>query len=307
MMLVGLAVDAVCGWPRRIYAAIGHPVTWLGRLIDALDARWNHGTRRQRLASGFATVGVVLFVAVVPAILLQSLLPAGPAGWILGGLLAWPMIAARSLHQHVAAVADPLGNGDLEGARAAVAMIVGRDPATLDEAAIARASIESLAENTSDGVFAPLFWGAVAGLPGLVAYKAINTLDSMIGHRSARYEAFGKVAARLDDVVNWVPARLTGLVFALAAGREAVRSLGVMVRDAHRHRSPNAGWPESAVAGALGIRLSGPRSYGDREVAEPWLNEAAPDPEPADIRLALALYRRAVALMAAILLCLALL
>jgi len=247
---------------------------------------------------------VVIALALVPALAVQAMLPGGVAGIVLGGVLAWPLIALRSMHDHVAAVEKPLARDDLEGARAAVAMIVGRDPALLDRAGVARAAVESLAENTGDGIVAPVFWGAVAGLPGIAAYKAINTLDSMIGHRSDRFEAFGKIAARLDDVANFIPARMTGLLFALATPRHAARALRTMLRDARRHRSPNAGWPEAAMAGALGVRLSGPRRYGDRVSDEPWLNGAAADPGAADIRCALTLYARAMALLALALLAL---
>ncbi|MFO7757932.1 MAG: adenosylcobinamide-phosphate synthase CbiB [Roseovarius sp.] len=298
MMLTGLAIDLVLGWPGRLHARIGHPVTWLGRVISVLEARWNNGPRSIRFRMGALTIGIVVALALVPAVLVQLLLPAGPLGWLIGGVLAWPLIALRSMHDHVAAVAQPLASGDLDGAREAVAMIVGRDPALLDAAGVARAGIESLAENTSDGIVAPVFWGVIAGLPGIAAYKAINTLDSMIGHRSDRYEAFGKAAARLDDVVNLIPARLTGLLFALATLRHAVRSARVMARDARRHRSPNAGWPEAAMAGALGRRLSGPRAYGPQISDEPWLNADAPDPGPQDVHRALSLYARAMALLA---------
>jgi len=181
-----------------------------------------------------------------------------------------------------------------------VAMIVGRDPARLDGAGVARAALESLAENSSDGIVAPLFWGAVLGLPGIAAFKAINTLDSMIGHRNARYEHFGKLAARIDDAVNLIPARLTGLVFAAVSTRPRT-ALAVMARDASHHRSPNAGWPEAALAGALGVRLSGPRAYGDRVAEEPWVNGAAPDPTPADLSRGLALYLRAMVAVAGLL------
>ncbi len=301
VMLTGMALDLILGWPGRIHSWIGHPVTWLGRAISVSEARWNHGSTSIRLRMGAVTTGVVVLLAVAPALALQMLLPDGALGWLIGGFLAWPMIALRSMHDHVAAVAQPLERGDLQDARRAVAMIVGRDPATLDTAGVARASIESLAENTSDGIVAPVFWGVVAGLPGIAAYKAINTLDSMIGHRNERYEAFGKVAARLDDVVNVIPARLTGALFALADPRHAMRSCRVMMRDAHRHRSPNAGWPEAAMSGALGLRLSGPRAYGSQVSAEPWLNVGAPDPGPKDLGRALSLYLRAMALLALVL------
>lgn len=298
MMLVGLALDLCFGWPGWLHARIGHPVTWLGAVITALEVRWNSGPRGRRLGSGALTTLIVVTVAALPAFAFQSLLPENILGVILGGVLTWPLIALRSMHDHVAAVATPLAAGDLPGARAAVAMIVGRDPALLDASGVARAGIESLAENTGDGIVAPVFWGALAGLPGIAAYKAINTLDSMIGHRNARYEAFGKVAARLDDVANFIPSRLTGLLFAFAAPRHVARALHVMWRDARHHRSPNAGWPEGAMAGALGVRLSGPRAYGSHISVEPWLNGAAPDPDAAEMRLALTLYTRAMALLA---------
>jgi len=166
-------------------------------------------------------------------------------------------------------------------------------------AGVARAALESLAENTSDGITAPLFWGVVAGLPGIAAYKAINTLDSMIGHRTPRHEAFGWAAARIDDIANLLPARLTGLIFALVSGRPRA-ALACMGRDARHHRSPNAGWPEAAMAGALGRRLSGPRIYGERVAEEPWVNGAAPDPGPGDLGRGLALYRRAMWALAAL-------
>jgi adenosylcobinamide-phosphate synthase len=300
MMLVALAIDAALGWPDALHRRIGHPVTWLGRLIDALDARLNRPARgaAARARAGAVTVALVVAAAALPALAVQAALPAGWLGVALGGILAWPLVAARSLHAHVAAVAAPLARGDIDGARQAVAMIVGRDPSRLDAPGIARAALESLAENASDGVVAPLFWGALLGLPGIAAYKAVNTLDSMIGHRTERHAAFGRVAARLDDAANWAPARLTGLAIALVAPRPRT-AIRVMARDARHHRSPNAGWPEAAMAGALGRRLSGPRVYAGGVAPEPWLNGAAPDPAPADVARGLALYLRAVALVAA--------
>lgn len=301
-LLIGAAIEALLAWPDRLHARIGHPVTWAGALIGALDRRLNDPRQsdalRRALGAG-AALGVIGLAAGL-GWALQAAVPGGWLGMVLLGVLMWPLVAARSLHDHVAAVARPLAAGDVAGARAAVAMIVGRDPTRLDEAGIARAATESLAENASDGVIAPLFWGLVAGLPGIAAYKAINTLDSMIGHRTPRHEAFGWAAARIDDVANWVPARLTGLMFALASDRPRA-ALACMARDARRHRSPNAGWPEAAMAGALGIRLSGPRVYADRVADEPWLNGAAPDPLPDHLREALRIYRRAMALGALLL------
>ncbi|MGL4279994.1 MAG: adenosylcobinamide-phosphate synthase CbiB, partial [Albidovulum sp.] len=227
-------------------------------------------------------------------------LPGGWIGLVITGILAWPFIAAKSLADHVAAVARPLAAGDLAGARGAVAMIVGRDPEQLDEAGVARAALESLAENASDGVIAPLFWGAIFGLPGIVGYKAVNTLDSMIGHRTSRHEAFGWAAARIDDIANLIPARLTGLLFAAVSGRFGP-ALAIMRRDAGQHRSPNAGWPEAAMAAALGIRLSGPRVYHDRVADEPWINAEAPDPGAGTLQQGLTLYRKSLLAVAVLL------
>lgn len=296
MMLVALALDLVLGWPKALYERIGHPVTWLGALIAALEQRWNTDQPARR-TRGTALAVLVIGLAALVGLGLQLALPSGWVGIVLGGVLAWPLVAMRSMHAHVAAVLHPLQDDDLPTARHAVSMIVGRDPAQLDPAGVSRAALESLAENTSDGIVAPVFWGAVLGLPGIAAYKAINTLDSMIGHKSVRYLEFGWASARIDDLVNLIPARLTGLVFALVSGRVRA-SLACMWRDARQHRSPNAGWPEAAVAGALAVRLSGPRSYGAEVTQEPWVNAGAADPTAADLRRGLALYARGMVLLA---------
>jgi adenosylcobinamide-phosphate synthase len=303
-----LATDAVLGWPSAIHARIGHPVTWIGALIGALDRRFNRegDSETTRRVAGVCVAFAVIALAAGVGWACAAMLPGGWPGLILAAILAWPLVAARSMHDHVDAVARPLLAGDLPAARQAVAMIVGRDPSQLDAAGIARAATESLAENTSDGIVAPLFWGAILGLPGIAAYKAINTLDSMIGHRTPRHGAFGWAAARIDDVANLIPARLTGLLFAIASMRPRV-ALATMWRDAPHHRSPNAGWPEAAMAGALGIRLSGPRIYEGQLSQEPWLNGEAPDPSATDLNRALALYRRAMLVLAAGLALLALL
>ncbi|MCJ7874460.1 adenosylcobinamide-phosphate synthase CbiB [Phaeobacter sp. J2-8] len=314
MMLIAMALDVAIGWPKPVFQRIGHPVTWLGAAISGLERRLNHPGAGRRARGTLAALLVIALAALCGA-LLQSLLPSGWLGIVIGGVLAWPLVALRAMHEHVVAVADPLNTAlstappdadALAEARYALSMIVGRDPAQLDTAGISRAALESLAENSSDGIVAPLFWGAVAGLPGIAAYKAINTLDSMIGHRTERYEAFGWAAARIDDLVNLIPARLCGGLFALAAGRFGLRALRVMGADARAHRSPNAGWPEAAMAGALDVRLSGPRIYGDHIAREPWLNADARDPKGDDLRRGLALYRRAMGLGALGLACSAL-
>ncbi len=307
MMLVAMVLDSLIGWPTPLYAAIGHPVTWIGALIRRLDLALNHDASpdlSRRIAGVITALGVI-GVAGGLAWALQILLPEGWLGIVIGGVLAWPLLALRAMYAHVAAVASPLQNNDLAQARFAVSMIVGRNAAVLDEAGVARAAMESLAENTSDGIVAPLFWGAVLGLPGIAAYKAINTLDSMIGHRTPRFEAFGWASARIDDLVNLIPARLTGGVFALVFTAPR-RAMHVMWRDAGLHRSPNAGWPEAAMAAGLGVRLSGPRVYEGRVAEEPWVNAGAPDPTPADLQRGLALYVRAMFVLGAALLGLAL-
>ncbi|MFZ1467808.1 MAG: adenosylcobinamide-phosphate synthase CbiB, partial [Paracoccaceae bacterium] len=291
IMALAFAIDAGLGWPDRLFRRIRHPVVWIGRAIAGCERALNHGGWLRRRCAGGLTVLVTVALAAVPALALQMLLPDGWITIAICGIIAWPLLAVRSMHDHVQAVQRPLAQGDLDAARHAVSMIVGRDPSALDQAGVARAALESLAENTSDGIVAPLFWGVVAGLPGICAYKAINTLDSMIGHRNPRYEEFGKSAARLDDLANLIPARLTGGLFALVSTRPKL-ALRLMLRDARHHRSPNAGWPEAAMAGALNIRLSGPRIYGARISQEPWVNAGAPDPDATALAAGLALYRR---------------
>jgi adenosylcobinamide-phosphate synthase len=302
-MLVAMAVEAALGWPDAMYRRIGHPVTWAGALIRWADQTLNRESDPfwLRRALGVLVCLGITAVAWGLAALVVSWLPQGLFGAILTGVLAWPLVATRSLYDHVARVMRPLAQGDLAGARGAVAMIVGRDPMTLDSAGVARAGLESLGESASDGVVAPVFWGLVFGLPGIAAYKAINTMDSMIGHLSPRHSAFGWAAARLDDVVNLIPARLTALLFVIASGRKWRRALAVTWADAGHHRSPNAGWPEAALAGALGIRLSGPRVYDGEVTVEPWVNAAGHDPSAGEMQQGLRLYVRSMLALCGIL------
>ena len=306
LMLAAWAIEAAFGWPKALYARIRHPVVWIGWLITACKRlgnriAWPHAAR---YGAGVVTTLIVVAAATGATLLISTALPAGAIGFVIEALIASSLLASRSLYMHIDAVARPLAIGDLDAARAAVAQIVGRDPAGLDEAGVARAALESLAENASDGVVAPLFWGVLLGLPGLAAYKAINTLDSMIGHRNEQYEAFGGFAARLDDLANLIPSRLTGLLMATAS--LSTSSVKAMLRDARRHRSPNAGWPEAAMAGALGVRLSGPRIYGANVAREPWLNAGAPDPSASDMKDGLMIYVRVLILSALCLLALTL-
>ena len=282
-----------------MYAWIGHPVTWIGALIAALDRRLNRESAafsRRRLA-GLAALAILLCVTLVASLVLLWLCRlAGAFALLPLALLASTLLAQRSLYEHVAAVAEGLEKDGLPGGRKAVAMIVGRDPESLDEAGVARAAIESLSENFSDGIIAPAFWLGVGGLPGAALYKAINTADSMIGHKSPRHLAFGWAAARLDDLVNLPASRLTALLLigAAALDRQADASAAwrAVRRDAGRHRSPNAGWPEAAMAGALGLRLAGPRVYGAVRVEDGWMGDGRAEAKAADIRRALGLYRK---------------
>lgn len=307
LALVAIATEAMVGYPNAAYRLIGHPVTWLGRLITWCDEAWNSGTPGARRMWGVVTLLLLLAVALLSGVaitaVLDRLLP-GIVSLVLCGVLASSLLAQRSLDAHVLDVARGLESEGLPGGRSAVAHIVGRETRDLDEAAICRAAIESLAENFSDGVVAPLFWMVVGGLPGALAYKAINTADSMIGHRNERYQDFGRASARLDDLVNLPASRLSALWLVLAAiplGLSPARALSTVRRDARHHRSPNAGWPEAAMAGALGIRLSGPRVYNGVRVEEGWVGEGRSALTAQDIRAALRLYRTACALQIVVL------
>jgi adenosylcobinamide-phosphate synthase len=295
--LLALMVEATLGYPKAVFAAIGHPVTWIGRLIGFLDRTLNLGSDVSRRCAGF--IAIILIVAIPAAIAwaIESILLLVPFGFVAVAVLASSLLAQRSLEDHVARVADALERDGLVGGRRAVAQIVGRDPDALDEAGVARAAIESLAENFSDGIVAPVLWLAVGGLAGGVAYKAINTADSMIGHRTARYKEFGFATARLDDLVNLPASRLSALLIVLAAtftgNASASGAWRAVWRDAQKHRSPNAGWPEAAMAGALGLALAGPRVYGSIVVEDATMGDGRREANAQDIRAALALYRRA--------------
>jgi adenosylcobinamide-phosphate synthase len=295
--LMALLIELAFGYPRLLLDRIGHPVVWQGGLIDRLERRLNrnHWTPSRRRAGGVLVVLVVLALGIGSGVLLHELLPGGLVGVVVLGLLGSSLLAQRSLHRHVADVADALELGGLSAGRQAVSRIVGRDPERLDEAGVSRAAVESLAENFADGVVAPAFWLGVGGLAGGIAYKAINTADSMIGHRTLRLEAFGWAAARLDDLVNLPASRLAGLLLVLAAailpGATAAGAWQAMWRDAPRHRSPNAGWPEAAMAGALGLALAGPRAYGGVMTEDGVMGQGGRrELTAADIRQALRLY-----------------
>ena len=299
-------IELCAGYPQALWRAIGHPVTWIGRLIAALDRLLNRDTADRHWRLGAGVVAILLLIVIVGAIafVVERELLRLPFGLIAVAVIASTLIAQRSLHQHVADVATALEQGGVIAGRAAVAKIVGRDPQTLDAAGVARAAIESLAENFSDAVVAPVFWMAIAGLPGAALYKAINTADSMIGHRTPRHEAFGWAAAKLDDLVNLPASRLSALLLVAAAAlnknASAAAAWRAVLRDAPRHRSPNAGYPEAAMAGALGLSLAGPRVYGGVTIDDATMGDGRRDATTADVRRALMLYRYADAILIAL-------
>jgi adenosylcobinamide-phosphate synthase len=301
LAFIALLVEALVGYPDWLMQSIGHPVTWTGRLIGFLDDTLNRDpmSRAGRRAAGIGSLVIVITVTGgIAYVVERGLLPLGVA---FAALAASTLLAQRSLHSHVERVATALEQEGLTAGRKAVSHIVGRDVQALDEAAVARAAIESLAENFSDGVVAPALWLAIGGLAGAAVYKAINTADSMIGHRTARHEAFGWAAARLDDVVNLPASRLSALLIIAAAATTsrsaAAQAWRAVVHDAPRHRSPNAGYPEAAMAGALDLALAGPRSYAGVKIEDAIMGHGRRVAVAADIRKALTLFRRADAML----------
>lgn len=282
ILFLALLADRYFGDPDWLWEKIPHPIVLFGKAIAYADTRFNRpgDSDDERRRDGFLTMfGLLVLAAVVGWVVHLGLRTISPVGELVEALLVAVFLAQKSLGDHVTRVAVALREEGIVGARRAVSMIVGRDPEVLDDAGVSRAAIESLAENTSDGIIAPAFWYALLGLPGLLAYKMLNTADSMIGHLNDRHRDFGRFAAKLDDVANWIPARLTGLLISAAAwivhGYDAaLRSFNVMMRDARLHRSPNAGWPEAAMAGAIEVALAGPRVYGGVTANEPMLNGA---------------------------------
>ncbi len=293
ILAAALLIDALLGDPDWLWGRVPHPVVLAGRVIATLDLALNHerDTDTHRQAGGVVTVAVLVAIAASLGVVLEFLFRAFPFGWIGRLVVVAVMLAGGSLFQHVRAVQKALLAGSLGGARRAVGKIVGRDTSGLDEAGISRAAIESCGESFADGVVSPALWFALLGLPGILVYKAINTADSMIGHRTPRHAAFGWAAAKSDDALNWPGARLSALLIALAAraGHGSTRaSFASIRRDARRHDSPNAGWPEAAIAGALGLALLGPRVYGGEVVTTPFLNaEGRKEAVAADIGRAL--------------------
>lgn len=294
LLLAALIVESCIGYPQALYRRIAHPVVWIGWAIGVLERRWNSSSYSDgaRRWLGIATVLVTAGGAAALGYVVQAVAGTISFGAVLIALIATTGLAQHSLYQHVRSVLRPLRDGDLTSARNAVAQIVGRDTAALSEPDVAAAALESLAESFNDGVVAPAFWFFVGGLPGLFAYKALNTADSLIGHREPRWRMFGWAAARADDVANLVPARIAGALVAIAGGG----GLFVMLRDAPKHASPNAGWPEAAMAGALGIRLGGPAAY-DGVLHERPVFGAGASPSVDDLARGLRIYILACGLL----------
>ncbi len=304
VVLVALIFEAAFGYPGWIYRRLGHPVTWVGYLIELLDKTGNMASMpesRRRLNGVLAAIAIVMITAATVAVLQRLILDGLEVvtAILVTGLIAGSLLSQRSLFAHVRAVADGLDQG-LPEARSAVSEIAGRDTNTLDEAGCARAAVESLAENFSDGIVAPVFWGALFGLPGMAIYKAINTADSMIGHQNERYKSFGWATAKLDDLVNFPGARLAAFWIVIAAylspSANGQAAWTTAFRDAGEHRSPNAGWPEAAMAGALGLQLAGPRTYDGETVDDAWMGSGDPSLGADEIRRALRLYQNACTL-----------
>ncbi len=307
-LLAAIGLDRIVGDPPWLWQRVPHPVVIFGKGIDLFEKRLNTGafTPEGRRLNGVLTIVALLALTILVGMLLSMIFHhLGFLGLILEIVVVAVFLAQKSLGDHVQAVADGLLRNGLEGGRQAVAMIVGRDPKTLDEAGVSRAAIESLSENFADGVVAPVFWYLVAGLPGILAYKMLNTADSMIGHKNERFLQFGWASARLDDLANWPAARLSaGFIAAAAllrlgagAGR---RSLSAALRDSGLHRSPNSGWPEAAMAGALDLQLAGPRVYGGIRVSEPMMHAAGrADACPQDILSGIRVFYTACSVMAA--------
>lgn len=294
---LALAIERRLGYPQKLADTIGHPVVWFGKLISFCETRLNTDARTgpQRKLAGLVALALLLLCVLIVTVGIRTILSWLPFGWLVEMLLATAFLAQKELGRAVEAVSEALRQS-LSAGREAVSHVVGRDPQALDEAGVARAAVETLAESTSDGVVAPWFFLVLFGLPGIALYKAVNTADSMIGHLNDRYRDYGWAAARLDDVLNWIPARLTAMLITIACffvpGASPSKAWATARRDARKHESPNAGWPESAFAGALGFQLGGPRSYDGEMVDLPAFGTGKTALGASDIMLALLLYRR---------------
>jgi adenosylcobinamide-phosphate synthase len=302
---LALALERQVGYPQKLVATIGHPVMWFGKLISFCETRLNttERTPAQRKLAGIVALGLLLLAVLIVTVGIRTVLSWIPFGWLIEMLLATAFLAQKELGRAVTAVSEALRTS-LDAGREAVSHVVGRDPQALDESGVARAAIETLAESTSDGVVAPWIFLLLFGLPGISLYKAVNTADSMIGHLDDRYRDYGWAAAKLDDVLNWIPARLSAMLITAACffvpGASPGKAWAIARRDAPRHDSPNAGWPEAAFAGALNFRLGGSRAYNGEMIDLPAFGDGKSELGPSDILLALLLYRRTLDVLLAL-------
>ena len=304
--LAALIFERLVGYPDWLYKMVRHPVVWIGALISILDRILNREKLRpdSRRVKGAFALFIVIFVVQIIAVFISFFLRLFVGGLLIEAVLASTMLAQKSLRDFVEEVGKALGES-VEKGRAAVSHIVGRDPSQLSESKVAKAAVESLAENTADGVIAPLFWMMLFGLPGAALYKAINTADSMVGYRNEKYMDFGWASAKLDDLVNYLASRLCGFLFVatgcLRQKWSAKQAYQVMMRDAGNHVSPNAGWPEAAMAGALDLKLGGPRSYEGQHVDLATMGHGRDFLTKTDIKIAVEFFRWSMTLLAVIL------
>lgn len=308
LLTLALIIDIFAGDPAWLWKRAPHPVVLIGHIINGFDrfrdrddvAVWARrvGLENPQMRAQIIGAILLLFLLIVSVVIGRLIAGLGPLGWVLELILVAILIAQRSLYDHVARVVEALKGQGLQAARTHLSMIVGRDVSKLDESGISKAAIESLAENFSDGVVAPVLWYAVAGLPGILFYKCVNTADSMIGHHNERFEHFGKPAAKLDDWMNWPAARFSSLLVVLSVtlargGSAASAVWKATLRDAANHRSPNAGWPETSFAAALNLSLGGPRKYEDELIDADFLySEGRNTARPGDVEKSLGLFLR---------------
>ncbi|MEM7067297.1 MAG: adenosylcobinamide-phosphate synthase CbiB [Pseudomonadota bacterium] len=302
ILLIALVADWFFGEPEFLWSRFAHPIVLFGKTISFFDTRFNvsDASDDRKYRNGAFSICVLIAIALLAGLTLDWLIEfTGLIGWFVEVFIVFVLLAQKSLHDHVKAVVSGLREEGLDGGQKAVGMIVGRDPKLLDQSGVCRASIESLAENFSDGVVAPAFWYAIFGLPGIIVYKMINTADSMIAYKNEKYLWFGRVAAQIDDLANWLPARMSALLIAIGVGvRNGVDAgrgaLKCAMKDNGLHRSPNAGWPEAAMAGGVGIALGGPREYPGETVAQVFLNASGKrDLGGPDIEKCLTVFARA--------------
>ena len=298
VILGAMLIDIALGWPNVLFKLVGHPVTWLSKIINLLDVNLNnpsYSDNAKRLNGCIALLICIVLISII-FMTIQKILADVPFGIFITMILMWPLIAINSMHKHIRNILKDFNNNKIKSIRKSVSKIVGRNTLKLNKISLIRASIESLGENTSDGIIAPVFWALIFGLPGIALYKTINTLDSMIGYKNTQYKDFGWASARLDDFVNIIPSRITGFLYA-AVSKKFLFTMIVMIKDGNKHTSPNAGYPEAALAGALNVSLSGPRVYNNFTRHDQWLNETGLPPSIEDLKKALKMYENIMILI----------